>query len=229
MYAATGQAAASTVLVAFGGLFFGGGFRPFAFICRRLASMTRISPPLTQVIDQVTLTLDNRRVLLVVEGRLGLLIALAVLALNPHQALLALLRRLLVARLALLDLELGHEEAVHVVDVRVEAAREADARVERLPAEARVRGAPELEPGVDELDVRALAQRVVDHRLVLVDSDGAGRVDNVAAGLRVRRDAVERAEDELLLQVCQEGKVALGLREGQLIDLRVSIVNAIPC
>ena len=42
-------------------------------------------------------------------------------------------------------------------------------------------------------------------------------------------DAVDGAEDELLLEMCQEGEVALGLREGQLIDLRVSIVNAIPC
>ena len=113
-----------------------------------------------------------------------------------------------------LDLELGDVEAVHVVHVRVEAARERELVRERLAAVAREAGHAELEPGLDEAHVRPLAERVVDDGLVLVDGDGAGRVDEEAARLGVCLDAVDRAEDELLLEMREEREVALRLDVG---------------
>lgn len=83
----------------------------------------------------------------------------------------------------------------------VEPPCHGDARVEVLAAVTLEAGHTELEAGLDELDVRSLAQRVVDDGLVFVDGNRACRVDEVTTGLAVGLYAVNSAENELLLQV----------------------------
>ena len=46
-----------------------------------------------------------------------------------------------------------------------------------------------------------LHARVVDNALILLDGDGAGGVDNDATRRRVRVAAVDRGQQQLLLQV----------------------------
>ncbi len=75
---------------------------------------------------------------------------------------------------ALLDLKLRDVEAVHVVHVRIEAAREAQLVTEGLPPVARIPRAAELKPGLDELYVRPLPERIIDDGFVLVNRDGTG-------------------------------------------------------
>jgi hypothetical protein len=53
---------------------------------------------------------------------------------------------------------------------------------------------------------------IVHDRFVLVDSNGAGRVDDISACSRVWGDRVECAEDELFLEVREELEVALSLK-----------------
>ena len=91
--------------------------------------------------------------------------------------------------------------------MRVVPPRVLDALAVLLAAEALEPFAAERQTGVDELDMRAFPERVRHDRLVLVRHDGAGRVDNVTASL----GRVDRAEEELLLQVREEHKVALSL------------------
>lgn len=117
-------------------------------------------------------------------------------------------------------LKLGDEEPVHVVHVGVEAAGEVHVLAKLLAAEPLEALLAEREAGLDELDVRALAQRVGDDRLVLLGRDRARRVDDKPApGGRVGRDRVDRAEHELLLEVREERKVALGLECGACISI----------
>lgn len=86
--------------------------------------------------------------------------------------------------------------------MRVEAARELNTWVEDLTAEAREPLAAECESGVEQLHVRPFAQHVVDDGLVLVDGDGACRVDDDPWGSgRGGGNAVDCAEDELLLEM----------------------------
>lgn len=69
----------------------------------------------------------------------------------------------------------------------------------------------EFEPGLDESHVGPFSQCVVDHRLVFVHGDGTCGIDDVAACFGVGIDAVDRAEDELFLEVGEEGEVSFGL------------------
>ena len=91
--------------------------------------------------------------------------------------------------------------------MRVEPARELDALAELLAAEALEALLAERQARVDELDVRALAERVRDDGLVLLGRHRAGRVDDGAA----RLDRVDGAQEELLLEVPEEHEVARGL------------------
>jgi hypothetical protein len=68
-----------------------------------------------------------------------------------------------------------------------------------------------LETGGDEPDVRSLPQRVVHDRLVLVNRDGTSRVDDVTPRLRVGRNRVKRAKEELFLEVGKELEVSFAL------------------
>lgn len=177
----------------------GGGLRPFAFMRLRFISAdddisTAAKNTIAGIIACTRLTLEIRLVLVRVERDWGA-IHLRVDTVRVRARLRGLDLR------AALDLELRDVETVHVVHVRVEAARQAQLVAERLPAVAREARAPELEPGVDELYVRPLAECVVDHRLVLVNGHGARRVDEETARLRICLDAVDRAQDELFLEV----------------------------
>lgn len=96
--------------------------------------------------------------------------------------------------------------------MREEAPRQLQARVERAPAEAREALTPKGKSGGEQAHMRALAQGIVDDSFVLVDGDGAGGVDDDArGGGRGRGNAVERAEDELFLEVGEEDEVASAL------------------
>lgn len=80
----------------------------------------------------------------------------------------------------------------------------------------------ELESGLDELNVGSLPEGVVDDGLVLIDSNGARRVDDVASGGRVGVDRVDGAEEELLLKVGEEVEVSLGLQRRENRDKGIS-------
>lgn len=95
--------------------------------------------------------------------------------------------------------------------VGIKPSGQGNFRIEGLPAVARVSWPPELETGVYKLDVGSFPQSVVDDGFVLVYGDGTGGVDEVSAGLGVGCDAVDGAEDELLLEVRQKGEVTIGL------------------
>lgn len=69
----------------------------------------------------------------------------------------------------------------------------------------------ERQARLDNLGVRSLAEGVGDDGFVLLRHDGAGRVDDVTSRRRVGRDRVDSAQNELLLEVREEGKVALRL------------------
>jgi len=87
--------------------------------------------------------------------------------------------------------------------------------VELLSAERLESFYTELQTGLDQLDIRPLPQRVVDNALVLIDSDGTRRVDDVSTGFGSRVAGVEGAQKKLLLQVSEELEVTLGLRFGK--------------
>ena len=92
--------------------------------------------------------------------------------------------------------------------MREEATSERERGAVVVTAERLEAGRAEIETSLDQLDVRPLAQRVRDDGLVLLDCDGAGRVDDVATG----GARVDRGEDQLLLQVREQREVACGLR-----------------
>jgi hypothetical protein len=69
----------------------------------------------------------------------------------------------------------------------------------------------ECQARLDQPDVGALVQRVLHDLLVLLDSDGTRRVNDVAAGLAVVVDRVDGGEEQLLLQVRQLHEIGLGL------------------
>jgi hypothetical protein len=108
-------------------------------------------------------------------------------------------------------LELGNVEAIHVVNMRIEPPRQMHILAKLLATEALEALLAERQSRLDELDVRTFPQSVSDDRFVLLGRDAAGRVDDVASFLRVGGDRVDGAEDELLLEVGEEGEVALGL------------------
>jgi hypothetical protein len=151
-------------------------------------------------------TFDVNLVFLLVERKLGA---------SPSRDLLLVRHLLVLARRRLLrpllHLELGDKEPVHVVHVWVEPPCQAHRRVELLASVALEPRHAELEPGLDELDIRPLAQCVVHDSFVFVDRDGARRVYEVSARLGLGRNAVNGAENQLFLQVGEEGKVALAL------------------
>ena len=95
----------------------------------------------------------------------------------------------------------------------IKPPRHAHAWVEVFAALALEARHAKLEPSLDKLDVRSLAQRVVDHRFVFIDRHGTCRIYEVATGLGVRLYAVDGAEDELFLEVGEEGEVAFGLSQ----------------
>lgn len=61
----------------------------------------------------------------------------------------------------------------------------------------------ELKTSLHKLDIWPLLQGIVDNRLVLVDRDGACRIDDVTSRRRGRRGRVQRTQDELFLQMRQ--------------------------
>ncbi|GKT87051.1 hypothetical protein Ct61P_04901 [Colletotrichum tofieldiae] len=127
-------------------------------------------------------------------------------------------------------LELGDEEAVDVVGVRVVAAGELQRGVELLAHERGEALATEGEVGVNELDVGAAGEGVLDdslavlllascshlvlqreQNLLLLDSDGTRRVDDETARLAVVVDGVDGGQDQLLLHVRQQHEIPLRL------------------
>ena len=111
-----------------------------------------------------------------------------------------------------IHLELRHIESVHIVHVRVNPPRQLQAVVEDLPSVPGETLLPELEPGIDELDVRSFSKSVVDDSLVLVDSYGTGRVNDVSPRFGLGVYTVDRTEDELFLEVGEEHKIFVRLR-----------------
>eukprot|EP00665_Eupelagonemidae_sp_cell47_P001393 gene1394-biopygen3488 len=108
---------------------------------------------------------------------------------------LAVPLRRLVGALAHL-LQPADVEAVHVVQVRVVSPALLDGRVEAVLAVLREAGAAEREAGLDDADL-PVPQDVVDRPLVLLDEDGARRVDDESPDLA----AVHGAQQEPPLQV----------------------------
>ena len=94
--------------------------------------------------------------------------------------------------------------------VRVEASGLLHRGVEVLPAVGREPVPAKLQAGVHQLHV-ALAQDVVQHRLVFLNRDGARRVHDVPARLGARVAAVDGRHQQLLLQVRALRDVRLGL------------------
>lgn len=99
-----------------------------------------------------------------------------------------------------------------IVDVREVPPRQLHLGPKVLSPEARESLPSKLQPGLDKLDVGALAESVVDDSLVLVDGDGASGVDDVAARRGVGVDRVNGAEEKLLLEVGEKMEITLGLR-----------------
>lgn len=99
------------------------------------------------------------------------------------------------------DLKFSDVESIHVVHVWVEASRQAEFRVERLALITREPFSSKVESCRDEFDVGAFTQCVVHYRLVLVYCHGASGIDDVTACFGERVYAVDRAQQELLLQV----------------------------
>lgn len=96
--------------------------------------------------------------------------------------------------------------------VGIEPPRQVHVLAKLLAAEALEPFLAEHQARLDELRVRALAEGVRDDGFVLLGRDAAGRVDDEPARRGRGRDGVDRAEDELLLEVREQGEVALGLR-----------------
>lgn len=171
----------------------GGGRRPLAFIRFRLASRkpktsnlsVNDTPVQMPAHGKTRRTLKIRPVFLCIEAlevrhRHDVRLELVV---HEHR-LVCLLRRLAGSRLrALLHAELGDKEPIHVVHVRVESARQADARVEGLASVAGEALHAELEARTDELDIGALSERVIHDGLVFVDCDRTGGVNEVSSCL----------------------------------------------
>lgn len=130
-------------------------------------------------------------------------------ALNNYLRLLSFIDSLNLC--PLFHLEFRDVEAVHIVNVRVEPSGEAQTGIERLAAVLRETLPAKLEASIDELDIGPLAERIVHHGFILVDSHGACRIDNVSAVFRFWIDTVDSAQNELFLKVGKECKVAFGL------------------
>lgn len=105
----------------------------------------------------------------------------------------------------------GRHATRTVVDVRPVSSSELHLASKVLAPERGESLSTELESSLDELDVGSLSEGVVDNGLVLVNRDGAGRVDEVTSRRRVGVDRVDGAEDELLLEVGEQVEVSLGL------------------
>jgi len=69
----------------------------------------------------------------------------------------------------------------------------------------------ELQTSLDQFDVGSLPQCVIDNALVLINSDGTCRVNDVSTSLGGRVTRVKGAQEKLLLQVRQELEITLGL------------------
>jgi hypothetical protein len=117
--------------------------------------------------------------------------------------------RTLLGRLA--NLDLADVEPIRVLTMRCEPPRQLHPLTKLLPPVTLESRRTERQARLDDLGVRSLAESVRDDGLVLFRHDGAGRVDDVASRRGVGRDRVDGAEDELLLEVREEGKVALRL------------------
>ncbi|GKT57010.1 hypothetical protein ColTof3_04349 [Colletotrichum tofieldiae] len=102
-------------------------------------------------------------------------------------------------------LELGDEEAVDVVGVRVVAAGEFQRGVELLAHERGEALATEGEVGVNELDVGAAGEGVLDNGLAVL------LVDDETARFAVVVDRVDGGQDQLLLHVRQQHEIPLRL------------------
>lgn len=105
----------------------------------------------------------------------------------------------------------GRHETRTVVNVRPVSSSELHLASKVLAPERGESFSTKLESSLDELDVGPLSEGVVNDSLVLVNRDGAGRVDEVTSRRRVGVDRVDGAEDELLLEVGEQVKVSLGL------------------
>jgi len=93
----------------------------------------------------------------------------------------------------------------------VKPPRQAYARAEHLAAIPSEAFFSKLQPRVDEFDVGPFTESVVNDGFVLVDGDGAGGIDEVSTGFGFGADAVDGTEDQLLLEVGEEGEVSVGL------------------
>ena len=95
--------------------------------------------------------------------------------------------------------------------MRVKPPRQTHARAEHLAAIPGEAFFSKLQPGIHELDVGPLAESVVNDGFVLVDGDRTGGIDEVSTGFGFGADAVDGTEDQLLLEVGEEGEVSVGL------------------
>mmetsp|Transcript_18740 Transcript_18740/g.31003 ORF Transcript_18740/g.31003 Transcript_18740/m.31003 type:complete len:301 (+) Transcript_18740:540-1442(+) len=108
--------------------------------------------------------------------------------------------------------QLGHEEAVHVLHVRVEPHGQGQAGVEPPPLPPGEARAAVGQARVHELHVPP-GQRVGHHRLVLRDAHAAGGVHDDPAGLGLGVHAVDGGQEQLLLEVGRARNVRQGALE----------------
>jgi hypothetical protein len=73
--------------------------------------------------------------------------------------------------------------------------------VEGLSAVLRETFPAKAEISVDKFHVRALPQGIIDDSFIFINGDGTRGIDQITPRFGVRRDAVNGAEDKLLLEV----------------------------
>mmetsp|Transcript_620 Transcript_620/g.1869 ORF Transcript_620/g.1869 Transcript_620/m.1869 type:complete len:602 (+) Transcript_620:2209-4014(+) len=95
--------------------------------------------------------------------------------------------------------------------MRIETARVCHGRMEEMRAEAHKTRSTERQTGIDQLDVTT-RQCVVDHGLVLLDTERTGAVDEHSAVVLLtaaRSEQVDGREEQLLLEMSQLADVVL--------------------
>lgn len=104
----------------------------------------------------------------------------------------------------------------------IEASGEADAWIEYLSSVLRKSLTTEGQPGIDELHIGPLPERIINHSFVLIYSNGARRVHEVTSCFGFGIHAINSAQDKLFLQMREKGEVPLRLYE---VDVNAEFVG----